>query len=101
MSAEQTEFGWIDAKPTCAHDYLLPGVLSGIQRLYGGRLIRILDLGWGNGFIASRLSEIGHDVTGIDAADDGIDIARKSYAKPHFQRGSIYDNEWSGVADES
>lgn len=101
MSAEQTEFGWADSKPTCAHDYLLPGVLGSIQSLYGSRLIRILDLGCGNGFIASRLSEIGHDVTGIDAANDGIDIARKSYAKPHFQRGSIYENEWPGVTDES
>lgn len=101
MTAEQLEFGWISSDPTCAHDYLLPGVLSSIEKLYGDRRIRILDLGCGNGFVASRLSELGHDVTGIDAAPDGINIARATYPRVNFQRSSIYESEWSGVTDES
>jgi 2-polyprenyl-3-methyl-5-hydroxy-6-metoxy-1,4-benzoquinol methylase len=101
MTVEQTEFGWLNSEATCAHDYLLPGVLSSIEKLYGDRRIRVLDLGCGNGFVASRLSELGHDVTGIDAAVDGINIARTSYSKPRFQRGSIYESEWPGVTDES
>jgi 2-polyprenyl-3-methyl-5-hydroxy-6-metoxy-1,4-benzoquinol methylase len=79
MTVEQTEFGWLSSDPTCAHDYLLPGVLSSIEKLYGERRVRILDLGCGNGFVASRLAELGHDVTGIDAATDGINIAKATY----------------------
>jgi 2-polyprenyl-3-methyl-5-hydroxy-6-metoxy-1,4-benzoquinol methylase len=101
MTAEQTEFGWLSSDPTCAHDYLLPGVLSSIEKLYGDRRIRILDLGCGNGYVASRLAELGHDVTGIDAATDGINIARATYPGVNFQRSSIYESEWSGVTDEA
>jgi len=101
MTVEQTEFGWLSSDPTCAHDYLLPGVLRSIEKLYGDRRIRILDLGCGNGFVASRLAELGHDVTGIDAATDGINIARATYPRVNFQRSSIYESEWSGVTDES
>lgn len=101
MTVEQTEFGWLSSDPTCAHDYLLPGVLRSIEKLYGDRRVRILDLGCGNGFVASRLAELGHDVTGIDAATDGINIARATYPSVNFQRSSIYESEWSGVTDES
>lgn len=101
MTVEQTEFGWLSSDPTCAHDYLLPGVLSSLEKLYGDRRIRILDLGCGNGFVASKLAELGHEVTGIDAATDGINIARATYPGIDFQRSSIYESEWSGVSDEA
>lgn len=101
MTVQQTDFGWLSSDPTCAHDYLLPGVLRAIDRLYGDRRVRILDLGCGNGFVASRLAELGHDVTGIDAATDGIKIARATYPWVNFQRGSIYEREWPSVTDDS
>ena len=101
MTVEQAEFGWLTADPTNAHGYLLPGVLSAVEKLFGNRRIRILDLGCGNGFIASRLSELGHEVTGIDAATDGINIARATYPKVTFNHGSIYENDWAGSLDES
>ncbi len=100
MTVEQAEFGWVSADPTGAHDYLLPGVLSCVQKIHGNRTIRILDLGCGNGFIASRLSELGHDVTGIDAAPDGINIARAAYPGLNFQLHSVYENQWPGFSDE-
>jgi len=37
---------------------------------------RVCDLGCGNGFMAGRLAELGYDVTGIDASESGIAIAR-------------------------
>lgn len=100
MRVEQAEFGWVNAEATCAHDYLVPSVLSSIQKLYGNRRIRILDLGCGNGFVASQLSKLGHDVVGIDSAVDGINIARTSYPTPHFQRASIYEDKWPGIHDD-
>lgn len=98
---DETAFGWADSKGTCAHEYLLPAVLSCLAELYEERRVRILDLGCGNGFIASRLSELGHEVTGIDAAQDGIEIARTAYPFMDFHRKSIYEDDWSPIANES
>jgi 2-polyprenyl-3-methyl-5-hydroxy-6-metoxy-1,4-benzoquinol methylase len=101
MTVEQTEFGWVNSNPTCAHDYLLPGIVDTIRKLFGNDRVRILDLGCGNGFVASRLSELGHDVTGIDAAIDGIKVAQSTHSKTHFQQGSIYEDEWPDIVKES
>lgn len=46
---------------------------------------RICDLGCGNGYIARRLSDLGYQVTGIDASESGIEIARKAYASDRVE----------------
>ena len=101
MNAQGADFGWIDSDPTCAHDYLLPGIVSSLQRLCGDQRIRILDLGCGNGYITARLAELGHQVTGLDAAPDGISIAQAKYPGLNFRQCSIYADEWPDVDDES
>ena len=53
-----------------------------------GLSLKILDLGCGNGYVASRIAELGHSVTGVDVSTDGIDTARASY---HL--GSVYDDD--------
>lgn len=96
MKAEHTHYGWNDSEPTCAHEYVLPGVMRYIQDLFPGKLVKILDIGCGNGYVASKLAELGHFVMAIDASPDGIDIARSAYPHLQFKVCSVYDD---GLAD--
>lgn len=96
MENQKSNFGWKTSEPTPAHDYIVPAVL---RLLPGGRLLRILDAGCGNGYLAGKLSALGHTVVGIDASVDGIEIARKTYPDLHFEIYSVYDDLRSIVAD--
>lgn len=51
----------------------------------------VCDLGCGNGYLASRLGAAGLHVTGIDASESGLEIARRHYAtdKVSFVRAEI------------
>jgi len=82
------QFGWKTADPKADHMYTLPAILKLIPR---GKM-KILDTGCGNGFIASRLSELGHEVCGIDVSRDGIEISRKAYQNIRFEVFSVYDD---------
>ena len=44
----------------------------------------ICDLGCGNGHISGRLAALGYDVTGVDASESGIQIARYAYPDVSF-----------------
>jgi len=101
MNARQADFGWINPDPNPAHEYLLPGVLSSLNELYGERQVQILDLGCGNGYITARLAKLGHQVTGLDVARDGISIAQSQYPDLTFRQCSIYADEWPDISDES
>ena len=50
-----------------------------------GNVKRVCDLGCGNGFMA----EHGYDVTGIDASESGIAIAKLNFSKATFLQASI------------
>ena len=54
-----------------------------------GNVKRVCDLGCGNGFMAGRLAELGYDVTGIDASESGIAIAKLNFSKATFLQASI------------
>ncbi len=88
------EYGWTSADALADHSYTLPAIKS---LLPAGKL-NILDAGCGNGFIASQLAEMGHQVTAIDLSEDGIEIARKAYPNVRFEVRSIYD-ELSDLID--
>ena len=42
-----------------------------------GRAVTVLDAGCGTGRVGIRLAELGHDVTGVDAEDAMLDVARR------------------------
>src|SRR5215204_658206 len=44
----------------------------------------ICDLGSGNGHISGRLAALGYAVTGVDASESGIQIARRAYPQVQF-----------------
>jgi 2-polyprenyl-3-methyl-5-hydroxy-6-metoxy-1,4-benzoquinol methylase len=92
MNVETAQYGYQNAEETCANVYLLPEVIKQLRRLYLGNRVTILDIGCGNGFIAARLSELGHSVTGVDSSTSGIGVARTAYPKTRFEICSIYDD---------
>lgn len=52
---------------------------------------RVIDLGCGNGMLTKRLAEMGLDVTGIDASEDMLGIARSSYPELTFVKSDALD----------
>lgn len=81
-------YGWRSAEALADHAYTLPA----IKHLLPGEGMTILDVGCGNGYIASQLTAMGHDVIGIDASEDGIAIARKAHPYMRFEIHSAYDD---------
>jgi 2-polyprenyl-6-hydroxyphenyl methylase/3-demethylubiquinone-9 3-methyltransferase len=82
--------------------YTLPGPANGnVGRDLAERFVSltrslngvqtVCDLGCGNGYLASRLGASGLHVTGIDASESGLEIARQHYAtdKVTFVRAEI------------
>lgn len=92
LRAVQTQYGWLDAEHTGAHEYLIPALLDLVRGLAKGRPLRILDLGCGNGSVASRLAEEGHVVTAVDVSLDGIEIGRAAFPGVRFEVCSVYDD---------
>ncbi len=45
-----------------------------------GSVEHVCDLGYGNGYLASRLGASGFRVTGVDASESGVEIANRHYA---------------------
>lgn len=64
--SEKLLYGWDSPDAMAHHAYVFPG----IERLLSNkRPLRILDVGCGNGHIASQLAALGHHVIGIDASE--------------------------------
>lgn len=91
MNVAHTQYGWRDARPTCAHEYILPALRRQIRVLAHERPLSILDIGCGNGYVASKLVELGHSVIAVDISTDGIEVARSAYPSVQFRVCSVYD----------
>ncbi len=81
----ENHYGWEGADSTADHDYTFPI----IRALISGQELDILDAGCGNGYISSRLTALGHNVLGVDLAEDGIEIARKAHPETRYQVHSV------------
>ena len=53
-----------------------PWVLKALQENIGPAPLRVLDLGCGAGFLCNDLAAAGHEVTGLDASEESLKIAR-------------------------
>lgn len=88
-------YEYSDFETNPSHEYLLPTVLSELEKIKAGlgdREPRLFELGCGNGSVAARMSSLGWDVTGVDPSEDGIQQAQKAYPQLKLARGSAYDN---------
>ena len=56
-----------------------------------GDKLSVLDLGCGNGALTKKLAEKGHDVMGMDASAELLEIAKKKYPDICFVRGDAID----------
>lgn len=92
--AQGTDYGRYDDKEVdSSHEYLYPAILKALQASLTDRAARrVLDLGCGNGGLTARLSAGGLDVTGVDASDQGIAIAKARHPTLQFFQGSCYDD---------
>lgn len=72
--ANRPGYGWTE-EITGSTDYLAEPVILTLQRRRPGR---VLDLGCGNGSLTRRIHRAGIDVVGVDADEEGIQIARAS-----------------------
>ncbi|MHB1231533.1 MAG: class I SAM-dependent methyltransferase [Burkholderiales bacterium] len=79
--SEYRDYGWEDAAPTQAHDFIYP-VLRAM--LADDRQRSILDVGCGNGAVALALLEEGYDVVGLDASESGIALANAKHPGRFF-----------------
>jgi 2-polyprenyl-3-methyl-5-hydroxy-6-metoxy-1,4-benzoquinol methylase len=84
-----SNYGWNSIEATEAHSYIIPHILD---LLPASNRLRILDAGCGNGYLAARLAELGHEVIGVDIAEDGIVLARAQLAHVRFVLRSVYDD---------
>ena len=78
-----------DSRASHAHRYLLPA----IRRLLAGfpETRQILDAGCGNGSLSHELFRLGYTVTGVDASESGVAMARASFPKITFEVASVYE----------
>jgi 2-polyprenyl-3-methyl-5-hydroxy-6-metoxy-1,4-benzoquinol methylase len=95
MSIEHPGYGYENSDASCTHKYLWPTLCKSLEDISEGRSLKILDLGCGNGYVASQIAKLGHSVTGLDVSTEGIDIARSSFPGVSYERGSIYDDDLS------
>jgi 2-polyprenyl-3-methyl-5-hydroxy-6-metoxy-1,4-benzoquinol methylase len=65
------------------HSYVLPDLFAFISHLPPGS--RALDVGCGNGSVATELHKHGFNVTGLDLEEAGIEIARASCPAGRFE----------------
>jgi 2-polyprenyl-3-methyl-5-hydroxy-6-metoxy-1,4-benzoquinol methylase len=81
------DYGWTDTPPESS-TYINPAVIT-LARSANAR--SILDAGCGNGSLSGTLAEAGFQVTGVDADQAGVALARNRFPAANFTIGSFLD----------
>jgi 2-polyprenyl-6-hydroxyphenyl methylase/3-demethylubiquinone-9 3-methyltransferase len=86
-----------------ADAYLVPVVLGILKDCSSGRRLRLVDVGCGDGYGASRYAQAGHEVQGFDASPAEIDRARSHHPDLRLEVASVYEanivDRWQGPVD--
>lgn len=75
------DYGYFNSESCYAHSYLAPAILKLLDKTKNKV---ILDVGCGNGSLATFLLAEGFNVYGIDASESGIEIANKNHPGRFF-----------------
>lgn len=86
LSLQSDEFVWNEGGLTHAHRYLQPVITKWLRQ---SDAKAVLDLGCGNGALTNELARQGFTMTGLDASESGISIARKNYPGVEFARAEM------------
>jgi len=86
------EFQWAHSGAANARsgERLVQRFIALVQGVSGVK--SICDLGCGNGYMAGRLAGLGYEVTGVDASESGILLAREAYPNVTFLHSKIDGN---------
>ena len=96
--SEYKDYGYKSERASCSHSYLAGSLLSMLNK-EKNRIL--LDVGCGNGWMASFLIENGYSVYGTDASVSGIEQARKKHPDRFFVQDLTKDeipNEISAIS---
>ena len=71
-------------------------IIAEMAGRFSDRNIRILDVGCGAGFLANELVPLGYDVTGLDASESTLEVARRhdSTGNVDYRCGDAYSMEF-------
>ena len=88
-TAQDDPVGLLRAQNRALH----PWVVAEIRRAYPAKAIRALDVGCGAGFLANELARNGFKVTGIDASERSLEVARRHdwTGSVEFRSGDAHD----------
>jgi 2-polyprenyl-3-methyl-5-hydroxy-6-metoxy-1,4-benzoquinol methylase len=79
--AEYKDYGFITGKPAHTFGYLQEPLMALLDKQKNQS---ILDLGCGNGYLATHLLKKGYNAYGTDASAEGIAIAKREYPERFF-----------------
>lgn len=96
MSSDIVDYGYHQPTPN-SQTYVAAAMMKLIPR---SPRLRILELGCGNGSFAAELAELGHDVTGVEPSQSGIEIARRHFPKVRFVHAAMGDLDKHDVGGE-
>lgn len=77
------DYGWTEERVSPSGQLLGPIVAAALAPLERGA--RVLDVGCGRGDMARELVELGYDVTGVDPAASGVELARRRVPGARFE----------------
>jgi 2-polyprenyl-3-methyl-5-hydroxy-6-metoxy-1,4-benzoquinol methylase len=88
---EYTDYGYDSSLPSHTHAYIWQPTLEHLRRHVPKG--RILDAGCGNGsFCGALVAQGGYEVVGIDLAETGIEIAKRTVPAATFQLLSVQED---------
>ncbi len=73
------------------NDYLVNPLIE-IIKSFGFSDKRLFEVGFGNGWTANHLAQMGYQVSGIEPSDSGVAIAQRTYPSLNLQSGNAYQD---------
>ncbi len=75
-----------------SHEYLIPALVSILDRHVLFRNERIFELGFGNGSVADLLSKKGYEIEGVDPSKQGVIQAKRNFPALKLEFGHSGEN---------
>lgn len=92
MTSQNYEYQWQSSQAVHAHSFYAPVLLSMLPSpiSQSEQILKVLDLGCGNGSLTNLICNQGFEVTGIEESASGVEIATKTFPECRFLQQSLY-----------